>query len=171
MLDRSPTTTALAAGRAARASCARAALRAFQQRRGLPDDVEEAVRVRMMRQRVLRRDGRTAAFLLEESVLRNGFGGPEVMTGQLAKLAEVTRWPAVSLGVIPVSQDRGPASAVEDFWIFDSWLVTAELVSGYLQVTQSREIAMYGQIFARFAELAVYGARARDLISSLQQIR
>jgi len=53
----------------------RAVLRAAQQRRGLPDDVEAAVATRIARQRVLRRGGRTAAFLLEESALRNGFGG------------------------------------------------------------------------------------------------
>jgi hypothetical protein len=100
-------------------------------------------------------------------VLRNGFGGREVMTGQLAHLAEITAWPSVSLGVIPASADRGEARPVEDFWIFDSEQVTVELVSGHLTITQPREIAMYGQMFARLAEIAVYGARARDLISSI----
>ncbi|WP_322769977.1 Scr1 family TA system antitoxin-like transcriptional regulator [Frankia sp. Cr1] len=105
----------------------RAVLRAYQQRRGVHDDVEAAVAARMNRQRVLRRNQRTAAFLIEESVLRNGFGGPAVMRGQCAHLAEVTTWPAVSLGVIPAS---------------------------------------YAQMFARFSEIAVYGARARDLIAT-----
>ena len=145
----------------------RAVLRAVQQRRGLIDDVEAAVAARMARQRVLRRGGRSAAFLVEESVLRNGFGGPEVMTGQLANLAEITAWPSVSLGVIPASADRGEARPVEDFWIFDSEQVTVELVSGHLTITQPREIAMYAQMFGRLAEIAVYGARARDLISSI----
>ena len=95
----------------------RAVLRAYQQRRGLRDDVEAAVAERMRRQRVLRRDGRTAAFLLEESVLRNGFGGPQVMSAQLAHLAEVTTWPAVSLGIIPASLIAALAGAAEDFWI------------------------------------------------------
>jgi transcriptional regulator with XRE-family HTH domain len=78
----------------------RAVLRAYQERRGLPDDVEEAVAVRMARQRLLRRGGRVASFVIEEPVLTTGSGGPEVMAGQLAHLAEVTRWPAVSLGSI-----------------------------------------------------------------------
>ncbi len=145
----------------------RAVLRAYQQRRGLRDDVEAAVAVRMKRQRVLRRDGRTAAFLLEESVLRNGFGGPQVMSAQLAHLAEVTTWPAVSLGIIPASLDRGTAGPAEDFWIFDNEQVNVELVSGYLTVTQPAEIAMYAQMFANFAEMALYGRRAQDLISSV----
>src|SRR6266566_1057596 len=142
-------------------------LRAAQQRRGLPDDVEAAVATRIARQRVLRHGGRTAAFLLEESALRNGFGGAQVMTGQLAWLAQITAWPSVSLGIIPATLDRGEARPVEDFWIFDSEQVAVELISGHLTITQPREIAMYAQTFARLAEIAVYGARARDLIAAL----
>lgn len=149
----------------------RAVLRAYQQRRRLRDDVEAAVAARMRRQRVLRRDGRTAAFLLEESVLRNGFGGPQVMRTQLAHLAQVTTWPAVSLGIIPASLDRGTAGPAEDFWIFDSQQVNVELISGYLTVIQPGEIAMYAQMFARLAEIAVYGRRAQDLIFSMTPAR
>ncbi len=144
----------------------RAVLRAYQQRRGVHDDVEAAVAARMKRQRVLRRNQRTAAFLLEESVLRNGFGGAAVMRGLRAHLAQVTTWPAVSLGVIPASADRGVASPVEDFWIFDNEQVNVELVSGFLTVAQPTEIALYAQMFARLSEIAVYGARARDLLAS-----
>jgi transcriptional regulator with XRE-family HTH domain len=124
----------------------RAVLRAYQQRRGLRDDVEAAVAERVRRQRVLRRDGRTAAFVLEESVLRNGFGGQQVMSAQLAHLAA--------------------AGAAEDFWIYDNEHVNVELISGYLTVTQPVEIAMYAQMFARLAEIALYGTQARDLIAS-----
>jgi transcriptional regulator with XRE-family HTH domain len=145
----------------------RAVLRAYQQRRGLRDDVEAAVAARMERQRVLRRNGRTAVFVIEESVLRNGYGGTLVMSAQLAHLAAVTAWPAVSLGIIPASLDRGAAGPAEGFWIYDDEQVNVELVSGYLTVTQPREIAMYAQMLTRLAETAVYGNRARDLISSL----
>lgn len=144
----------------------RAVLRAYQQRRGLRDDVEAAVAARTKRRRVLRHDGRTAAFVLEESVLRNGFGGPQVMSAQIAHLSEVTTWPAVSLGIIPASPDRGAAGPAEDFWIFDNEQVNVELISGYLTITQPREIAMYAQMYARLAEIAVYGAQARELITS-----
>lgn len=148
----------------------RAVLRAYQQRRGLRDDVEAAVTARMSRQRVLRRNGRTAAFLIEESLLRNGFGGPAVMREQLALLAEAVTWPAVSLGVIPASADRGVAGPAEDFWIFDAGQVNVELVSGYLTVTQPSEIALYAQLFARLGEAAAYGSRARALIAAAGQL-
>lgn len=145
----------------------RAVLRAYQERRGLRDEVEAAVAARMKRQRVLRRGERVAAFVIEESALRNGFGGLGVMRGQLKHLADVTTWPAVSLGIIPASLDRGPAGPAESFWIFDGEQANVELISGYLTVTQPSEIALYAQMFARLAEIAVHGGRARDLIASL----
>ena len=100
-------------------------------------------------------------------MLRNGFGGPQVMSAQLAHLAEVTTWPSVSLGIIPASFDRGAAGAAESFWIYDNEQVNVELVSGYLTVTQPGEIAMYAQMFGRLAEIAIYGRRAQNLISSV----
>jgi hypothetical protein len=142
-------------------------LRAVSIRRGLPDDVEDAVKVRLERQHLLRRGGRTFAFLLEESVLRTGVGGPTVMAAQLAHLASAATLPAVSLGVLPARPDRDAARPVEDFWIFDSEQVSVELVSGYLTVTQPHEIAMYAQLFGALTELAVFGPRAIDLIEKV----
>ncbi|RSN56604.1 helix-turn-helix domain-containing protein [Actinomadura sp. WAC 06369] len=141
----------------------RAVLQAVRRRRGLADDVEAAVAVRMERTRILRRPGRTFAFLVEESVLRTGVGGAEVMREQLAHLADVACLPSASLGIVPMRPDR-EIRPVEDFWIFDGEQVGVELVSGYLTVTNPREIAMYGQVFGSLAEEAVYGARARRLI-------
>ncbi len=42
--------------------------------------------------------------------------------------------------------------------------VNVELISGYLTITQPREVAAYAQAFAELAELAVHGASARALI-------
>jgi transcriptional regulator with XRE-family HTH domain len=107
----------------------RAVLEAVRKRRGLVDDVDVAVKVRMERQRVLRWARNTFAFLLEESVLRTGMGGGEVMAAQLARLTEVAALPSVSLGIVPVGPDRDVARPVEDFWIFDSQQVNVELLS------------------------------------------
>lgn len=145
----------------------RAVLRAVAARRGLVDDVEAAVTVRMDRQRVLAKGGRTFAFLVEESVLRAGIGGAEVMAEQLERLIKVAALPSVSLGIVPAVPDRDEARPVEDFWIFDSEQVSVELVSGYLTITQPHEIAMYAQMFGALAEVAAFGPAARDLITSV----
>ncbi|MFD4788485.1 helix-turn-helix domain-containing protein [Streptomyces sp. NPDC058459] len=142
-----------------------AVLRAVQQRRVAVDDVAEAVVVRMQRQHVLRGGGRRFAFLVEESVLRNGLGGSDVQHEQLGHLLAMSALPNVSLGVAPMRPDR-PRMPVEGFWIFDTTQVNVELVSGHLTITQPSEIAMYAETFAELADLAVYGAAAYELITS-----
>ncbi|MEU0423896.1 helix-turn-helix transcriptional regulator [Streptomyces canus] len=142
-----------------------AALQAIQRRRGLVDDVAGAVAARMERQRILYEGGRQFAFLVEESVLRTGVGGAEVMSGQLGHLVSIASLPNVSLGVVPMGPDRERWPA-EGFWIYDAAQVNVELISGYLTITQPSEIAMYAETFAELAALAVYGADARALITS-----
>ena len=142
-----------------------AALQAIQRRRGLVDDVVEAVAARMERQQVLYEGDRRFAFLVEESVLRTGIGGAEVMAGQLGHLVSIASLPNVSLGVVPMLSDRERWPA-EGFWIYDTAQVNVELISGYLTITQPSEVAMYADTFAELAGLAVYGANARALITS-----
>ncbi|MET7357583.1 helix-turn-helix transcriptional regulator [Streptomyces sp. NPDC005562] len=142
-----------------------AVLRAIQRRRGLVDDVADAVTARMERQRVLSEGGRQFAFLVEESVLRAGVGGAEVMSGQLGHLISVASLPNVSFGVVPMTPDRERWPA-EGFWVYDTAQVNVELISGYLTITQPSEVAMYARTFAELADLAVYGVKARALITS-----
>ncbi|KUO20499.1 helix-turn-helix domain-containing protein [Streptomyces dysideae] len=141
-----------------------AVLRAVQRRRVEVDDVGEAVTARMERQRVLYEGGRQFAFLIEESVLRNGLCGADALIGQLGHLLTVGSLPNVSLGVVPMRPDRS-RMPVEGFWIFDAEQVNVELVSGYLTITQPSEVGAYADTFAELAELAVYGASARALIT------
>jgi hypothetical protein len=141
-------------------------LRAIAARRELPDDVEDAVAVRADRLRLLREGDHRFLVLIEESVLRNVIGGAEVMAGQLGHLITVASLPSVSLGIIPMGLDRDAVWPVEDFWIFDDRRVNVELVSGWLTLTQPREIAMYGKTFGELAEIAVRGAQARTLITA-----
>jgi len=102
---------------------------------------------------------------VEESVLRSGIGGTEVMVDQLTHLLTIGALPNVSLGVVPMRPDRS-RWPVEGFWIFDTAQVNVELVSGFLTITQPSEIEMYAQAFGEFSEMARYGAAARSLITA-----
>lgn len=144
-----------------------AALRAIQRRRGLVDDVAGAVAARMERQHVLHEGGRRFAFLVEESVLRAGIGGAEVMSGQLRHLRSIASLPHVSLGVVPMTPDRERWPA-EGFWIYDTAQVNVELISGYLTLTEPSDVTMYADTFAELAALAAYGAHARALIAAAE---
>lgn len=139
-------------------------LRAVQQRRVTVDDVADAVAVRMERQSVLREGQRCFAFLIEESVLRNGLGSAETQAEQLDHLLTVGTLPNVSMGVVPTNLGR-TRMPVEGFWIFDAAQVNVELVSGHLTITQPSEIAMYADTFASLAGMAVHGVKARALIA------
>lgn len=140
-------------------------LRAVQLRRVPVDDVADAVAVRMERQRVLREGHRRFAFLLEESVLRNGLGDADTQAEQLERLVRASTLPNVSVGIVPnrLHRTRMP---VEGFWIFDTTQVNVELVSGHLTLTQPSEVAMYADTFTELADLAVYGSKARGLIAA-----
>ncbi|HCU94855.1 MAG TPA: transcriptional regulator [Actinobacteria bacterium] len=144
----------------------RAVLQAIAKRRELPDDVDEAVAVRADRLRLLREGGRRFLVLVEEPVLRSVIGGPEVMAGQLGHLISVASLPSVSLGIIPMGIDRDSVWSAEGFWIFDEAQVNVELVSGWLTLTQPRDIAMYAKTFSDLADLAVRGKEARALITA-----
>ena len=144
----------------------KAILRAIAARRDLPDDTDEAAAVRADRLRLLREGDHRFFVVVEESVLRNVIGGADVMAGQLGHLITVASLPSVSLGIIPMGLERDVIWPVEDFWVFDDRQVNVELVSGWLTLTQPREIAIYAKAFSDLSDLAVRGAQARALITA-----
>ncbi|WP_217253116.1 helix-turn-helix transcriptional regulator [Streptomyces sp. AC602_WCS936] len=141
-------------------------LQGVQRRRVQVDDVADAVAARMERQRVLYDGHRRFAFLIEEPVLRNALGAPDTQVEQLEHLLRVAALPNVSLGVVRTCLDRS-RMPVEGFWIFDTAQVNVELVSGYLTITQPREVTMYAETFAELANHAAYGAKARSMIMAV----
>ncbi|NUV86562.1 helix-turn-helix domain-containing protein [Streptomyces sp. KAI-26] len=144
------------------ASYIKALLTSIRDRRGLVDDVDAAVEVRLEKQKIVYTP-RTFVILLEESALYNRTGGTEVMAGQLGYLLSAMALPRVSIGIIPRDIDR-PLMPVEGFFMFDDHTVKVELVSAHLTVEQKHELAMYAKTFAELYELAVHGGAARELI-------
>ncbi|MEU9889111.1 DUF5753 domain-containing protein [Sphaerisporangium sp. NPDC051011] len=133
--------------------------------REIPDDIEQAVAVRMERQKVLH-SGARFAVLVEQSVLYYQVGDAEVMAGQLDHLISMAALPSVSLGVVPFATGGRPVWPLEGFSVFDDHQVNVELLSAMVTVTQPREIALYVKAFGRLADMAVYGAAARSLIAA-----
>lgn len=132
---------------------------------GLPDDAGAATAARLARQRVLRSGRRRFVVVLAEQVLRTRLGTPQVMAEQLEHLLEVTRLPNVSVGIIPAMAERYTVAQVP-FWIWDEARVTVETVSARLDITRPDEIALYATVFDQLRQSAVYGSRARELISA-----
>jgi transcriptional regulator with XRE-family HTH domain len=136
-----------------------------EQRPNVVDDIEEAVEVRVDRQRLTYEGSHQFTILLEENVLRHQIGGVPVLREQLRHLRSSMSLPSVRLGIIPFSADRSPLHPVEMFFLFDDAQVNVELVSGWLRITQPSEVEMYAEAFARLSEMAIYGTAARILIT------
>jgi transcriptional regulator with XRE-family HTH domain len=135
----------------------------FQQ---TPDDVDDAVRARISRNRILSSEGRRFTMLLEESVLRYQVGDNEAMTAQLGHLLSCTALPNVRIGVIPFSAESRSMWTLESFNVFDDARVHVETLTAVVTVTVPGEVVVYLRAFDRLAELAVYGAEARALITA-----
>jgi transcriptional regulator with XRE-family HTH domain len=133
---------------------------------GTPDDVADAVTVRMQRKRLIHSGSHRFIAILEEAVLRQVVGDTEVMTGQLAYLLEATALPTVSLGVIPFAAIVRPVWPLEAFAIFDDSRVNIELLSAQVTVTAPSEVVLYARAFEKLEGLAVYGDEARARISA-----
>ena len=135
----------------------------FQQ---TPDDVDDAVRARTSRNRILASEGRRFTMLLEESVLRYQVGDKETMTAQLGYLLSCTAMPNVRIGVIPFSAESRSMWTLESFNVFDDARVHVETLTAVVTVTVPGEVVVYLRAFDRLASLAVYGTEARTLITA-----
>lgn len=131
--------------------------------RSIPDDLEEGMAARIERQQVLYHGTRRFSFVVAEQVLQTTLGDDSVMLGQLDRLLSMMALPRVSLGIVP-RRSAIEALAPNGFVIYDNRLVQAETVTAELNISQPREIALYGKLFAVLTDRAVYGEAARRLI-------
>jgi transcriptional regulator with XRE-family HTH domain len=133
----------------------------------IPNDLEDAVAVRMERQRVLRTGDKRFLVVLEEQALRTRVGDADVMVRQLDRLLELMSLHRVSLGIIPSMGQRHTWTSV-GFWIFDRHTVHIDTPSAELTIAQRSEIAVFEKKFDRHQRSAVYGQAARDLINQVR---
>ncbi|MGR6970630.1 helix-turn-helix domain-containing protein [Streptomyces cynarae] len=132
--------------------------------RDIPDDVAEAVAARLERSRIIHEPGHRFSMVIEEPVLHYQLGDSEAMAAQLGYLLTAGALPSVSLGIIPSATPERAMWPQELFHVYDDTLVSIELLSARVQVTQPSEVALYVKAFEELRGMAVYGAEARALI-------
>lgn len=127
-----------------------------------PDDVDEAVAVRMQRQKVIYRPGKSFHFVISEAVIRSYAAAPAgVIATQIDRLVAATAMGAhVKLGIIPFKVEW-PVFLDHGFWLIDEDLVIVETVAAELRLTRPDEIEICSRVFEQLASIAVYGAAAR----------
>lgn len=128
------------------------------------NDGPEAGVARVQRSRVIHEPGHRFVFLIEEAALYYQIGDSDVMAGQLGHLLTAGSLPAVSLGILPAATRERRMWPVEVFHVYDDTLVSVELLSAQVNITQPSEIAVYLKAFEQLREMAVYGADARALV-------
>lgn len=132
--------------------------------RDIPDDVAEAVAARLTRSQILHEPGRRFVLLIEEAALRHQVSDSDAMAAQLGHLLTAGALSSVALGIIPMSTTGRSIWPMETFHVYDDTLVSVELLSARVTVTQPSEIALYEDAFDQLRAIAVYGADARALI-------
>ncbi|MFF1685340.1 MULTISPECIES: helix-turn-helix domain-containing protein [unclassified Streptomyces] len=134
----------------------------FQQ---LPvDDSAAAARARVERSRIIHEPGRRFLFLVEEAVLSYQVADTDAMAAQLGFLLTAGALPTVSLGIIPDTTVERHQWPRETFHVYDDQLVSVELISARVRITQPAEVGQYMKAFEQLRSMAVYGADARSLI-------
>lgn len=131
---------------------------------GPPTDLDESVAARMARQQILYRPETKAHFVLTEAPLRYRLCPPEVLEGQLDRLLSLANMRTVRLGVIPFETQYAKAP-LHGFSVYDDRRVGVETLTATLRLYESFEISAYLELFAEYANAAVYGAEARSLIT------
>lgn len=130
------------------------------------NDLDEAVAVRIERQRVIYRRDKRLVVVLEEQALRTWFGSAETQAGQLDRLLAVMSLPNVSVGIIPFMKERTAVPSA-GFWIFDDVLVALETPTASIEITRPQEIELYARLFAQLQSQALYGKAARQLVTAV----
>ncbi len=130
-----------------------------------PADVEEGVRARMRRQQALYESGRTFQFLIWESALRVLISPPDVMAGQLDRLAGLIGMGTLTLGIVPLGASL-TVVPTHGFWVYDERLVRVETIGAELKLVDATEIALYLDVWRQLDEAAAYGARAHRIIAA-----
>ncbi|MBB5933201.1 hypothetical protein FHS42_000219 [Streptomyces zagrosensis] len=144
---------------------ASALLSAIADFREIPvNDGSAAGAARIERSRIMHEASRRFVLLVEESALRHQIGDSEAMAAQLGHLLTAGALPTVSLGVIPHATQQRDQWPVETFHMYDDKIVSVELLSARVRITQPAEVELYLRAFERLRSMAVYGAEARALV-------
>lgn len=134
--------------------------------RGTPNDVTEAVQVRMQRQHILYDPAKRLHFIVTTGALRARLCPVSVLRGQIDRLMVATTMENVAFGVLAEETDL-PLPANHPFWVFDQSLVMVETFAAELNLEDPHEIELYCGIFDRFSAIASYGESARRILTQL----
>jgi transcriptional regulator with XRE-family HTH domain len=131
---------------------------------GIPNDAEEAVRVRLRRQQLLHDPVKRFEFIIGEPAFRSQFCPPAVMRAQLDLVRALSNLETVEVSILP-SDAKLPFMPLHGFWIFDDDLVSVETVHTRVEARDPSEVALYLRVFDQLKAAALGGEAARELLT------
>ena len=134
------------------------------------DKIEERVELRMARQKILERANPPRIWVvIDEAALARPIGGPQVMTAQLQRLAEISQLPTVTIQVLPFSQGAHAGMGVgftilEFTGTSDPTVVYLENLSGALFLDRDYHVRTHGLAFDHLRATALSPADSTTLL-------
>jgi transcriptional regulator with XRE-family HTH domain len=151
---------------------ARAIFMAATMPRNAPDAIERKLKVRMNRQDLLTRATPLKLWaIFDESVLRRGIGGPEVLHSQLGRLLEVSMLPNVTIQVVSFDAGAHPGM-IGSFTLVrfpisdDPDIVYIEGVTGDI-FAEAEDALSYQEVFDHLRAAALSPTASRQKIETV----
>uniref|UniRef100_UPI003F87F90A DUF5753 domain-containing protein n=1 Tax=Actinosynnema sp. TaxID=1872144 RepID=UPI003F87F90A len=127
-----------------------------------PLDTDEAVRIRLERQRALYDSAKDIELLMCESALQYFVCPPEVMLAQIDRLLSLPGLPAVRFGIIPLYTVL-PTVPVNGFWITGD-RVLIETVDTEINTESPADLETYHRLADMLWSVAAEGEAARRIL-------
>lgn len=131
---------------------------------GIPNDAEEAVRIRLRRQQLIHDPARRFEFIIGEAALRSQVCPPPVMRAQLDLVRALSNLETVEVFIVPTDA-KLPFLPLHGFWIFDDELVSVETVHTRVEARDPSEVALYLRVFGQLKAAAQGEEAARALLT------
>ncbi len=136
-----------------------------------PERIDQLVKVRLMRQELLKRDPPLAvSAIVDEAALHRMVGGASTMRAQLEQLIELSQLPHVTFRVIPYV--AGAHQAMDSTFRILKFstvpdVVYVEGLVGFIYLDRPQDVTRYEEVFESLTEIALSPQESIELIAQL----
>ena len=139
-----------------------------------PDVVEQRVKARLRRQRLLTEVNPLGFWaVLDEAVLHRVVGGPKTMEIQLGHIVELAALQNVTIQIVSYSAGAHPAPGsmfnILTFGTAVADVVYVEGLAGWIYIERPEDVSRYSRVFSRLCDMALDETESIDLVTKIQR--
>jgi len=128
-----------------------------------PEQLAEAIELRLSRRAALGQDGQEFTLITTEGVLGWMATSPRVMIDQLERISGLDL-PGVRVGIIPWGT-RARVFPLHTWDVYDSRAVAVGTATATALLTNLREVAIYSALFDQLEHMAMFGEACREILT------